>query len=139
MTRVLAWTSAVALIGVLLLGGGQPAPAQDAKPTETTGVSVDTTSLQPLTPQIPGFDGYVLRLRRVTMEPGAVIAHHSHGERPTAVYVVSGELTEHRDDGQVITYRTGEQWVEGGDVSHWAENGGNVPSVLIVADIVPKP
>jgi len=128
----------IALFCALFMGVTHPALAQKAKPKETKGVSVDATSTLTIAPQIPGFEGHVLRLRQVTMVPGGVIAHHTHANRPTVVYIVSGELTEYRDGGQEITHRAGEQWVEGADVSHWAENRGQVPAVLIGADIIPK-
>ena len=72
------------------------------------------------------------------MEPGAVIAHRSHGNRPIAVYVVSGGFTEVRDGASEITRHPGEQWVEGADIAHWGANRGQVPTVLIAVDIVPE-
>lgn len=129
---------AIALICALFTSVAYPAVAQEAKPTETKGVSVDATSTLAIAPQIPGFEGYVLRLRQITAQPGGVIGHHSHADRPTIVHLVSGGLTEDRDDGQEITHRAGEQWVEGADVGHWVENRGQIPAILIVADIVPE-
>ena len=129
---------AVALMGALLVASVLPTVAQGPKPQETKGVSIDETTVLGIAPQIPQFKGFGLRLRKVTVEPGGVIAHHSHAERPIVVYIMSGELTEYRDDGQVITHRAGEQWTEGADVAHWSENRGQVPAVLIGADIVPE-
>ena len=129
---------ALALMGVLLLAISQTAAAQEAKPQETKGVSVDSTDVLGAAPQIPELKGYALRMRKITMEPGAVIAHHSHANRPVTAYVVSGEITEVRDDVPEITRGPGEQWVEGADVAHWVTNRGQVPTVLIVVDIVPE-
>ena len=129
---------ALALMGVLLLAISQTAAAQEAKPQETKGLSVDSTDVLGVAPQIPELKGYALRMRKITMEPGAVIAHHSHANRPVTAYVVSGEITDVRDDSPEITRGPGEQWVEGADVAHWVTNRGQVPTVLIVVDIVPE-
>ncbi len=129
---------ALALMGVLLLAISQTAAAQEAKPQETKGLSVDSKDVLGVAPQIPELKGYSLRMRKITMEPGAVIAHHTHANRPTVAYVVSGEFTEVRDDVPEITRGPGEQWVEGADVAHWVTNRGQVPTVLIVVDIVPE-
>jgi len=129
---------ALALMGVLLLAISQTAAAQEAKPQETKGLSVDSKDVLGVAPQIPELKGYSLRMRKITMEPGAVIAHHTHANRPTVVYLVSGEFTEVRDDVPEIIRVPGEQWVEGADVVHWGANRGQVPTVLIVVDIVPE-
>jgi quercetin dioxygenase-like cupin family protein len=82
--------------------------------------------------------GYASRIRQITMEPGAVVAHHTHAERPIAVYVISGEFTEVPDEGPAITRGPGTQWVEGAEMMHWGANRGQVPTVLIAVDIVPE-
>ncbi len=105
---------AIALVGVFLLAISHTAPAQEAKPQETKGVSIEAKDVLGLAAQIPELKGYALRIRQISMEPGAVIAHHSHGNRPIAVYVVSGEFTEVRDGASEITRHPGEQWVEAG-------------------------
>ena len=129
---------ALALMGVLLLAISQTAAAQQAKPQETKGVSTDSKDVSGLAPQIPELKGYALRMRKIIMEPGAVIAHHSHANRPLAAYVVSGEFTEVRDDAPENIRGPGEQWVEGADVAHWGANRGQVPVVLIAVDVVPE-
>ena len=116
----------------------QTAAAQEAKPQETKGLSVDSKDILGLALQIPELKGFALRIRKITMEPGAVIAHHRHANHPLAAYLVSGELTEVRDDAPEITRRPGEQWVEGADLAHWSANRGQVPIVLIAVDIVPE-
>ena len=74
---------ALAMMGVLLLAISQTAAAQEAKPQETKGLSVDSKDVLGIAPQIPELKGYVLRIRKMTMEPGGVIAHHTHANRPT--------------------------------------------------------
>lgn len=124
---------------VLILAATTASLANDvAKPTTTSGVSVSLTSVLPLAAQMPAAKGYVLRLRRVVMAPKAIIGHHSHKDRPSIAYVISGQLTEHRDDGTTRAYGPGESFEEGADLNHWAENAGATETVLIGVDLVPK-
>ena len=126
------------LIALVLLAISQAVAAQEAPPQETKGLTVDSKDLLGLAPQIPEMAGYALRIRQITMEPGAVVAHHTHAERPIAVYVISGEFTEVPDDGPAITRGPGSQWVEGAEMMHWGANRGEVPTVLIAVDVVPE-
>jgi len=126
------------LIGLVLLAISQAVMAQEAPPQETKGLTVDSKDLLGLAPQIPEMAGYALRIRQITMEPGAVVAHHTHADRPIAVYVISGEFTEVPDDGPAITRGPGSQWVEGAEMMHWGANRGEVPTVLIAVDVVPE-
>ncbi len=128
---------ALALMGLLLLAISQTVAAQEAKPQETKGVSVDSTDILGLASQIPELKGFALRIRKITMEPGAVIGHHSHANRPVAAYVVSGVFTEVVDDSPEITLGPGEQWVVCA-VAHWEAKRGQVPTVLIAVDVVPE-
>ena len=95
--------AATFLIALVLLAISQAVAAQEAPPQETKRLTVDSKDLLGLAPQIPEMAGYALRIRQITMEPGAVVAHHTHAERPIAVYVISGEFTEVPDDGPAIT------------------------------------
>ena len=83
-------------------------------------------------------EGYALRIRQITMEPGAVVAHHSHAQRPIAIYVISGEFTEVPDDGPEIIRGPGSQWVENATMRHWGANRGQVPTILVAVDLVPE-
>ena len=109
MTRVLRCTrhGALATIGLLALAIAPSAMAQDAKPQETKGVSIASTSVLPLKAQMPGLKGYALRMRVIVLEPGAVVGHHSHANRPVVAYLLSGEYTEHRDGLAEIVHKPG--------------------------------
>lgn len=135
--RIIRVVSA-AVIALVLLAVPQVGSAEEAKPQESSGLVVDAKDLLGLGEQIPAMDGYALRIRQITMEPGAVVAHHSHAERPIAAYVVSGEYTEVPDDGPAITHGPGTQWVEHAGMRHWGANRGEVPTVLVAVDIVPE-
>ena len=140
MSEKLRWIRAASgvLAGFLLLALPQAVAAEEAKPEESSGLSVDSLDLLPLAAQIPEMAGYALRIRQITLEPGAVVAHHSHADRPIAIYVISGEFTEVPDDSPAIIRGPGTQWVEDASMRHWGANRGDVPTVLVAVDIVPE-
>ena len=109
--------------------------SQEAVP-ETRGVSVDLLATIDLGPEIAGMDGFQLRMRRFTMEPGAVFGPlHDHRGRPGAVYVLEGTITDHRD-GTATDYGPGLGWPEDRNTLHWLENRGDAPAVEVSVDIV---
>ncbi len=138
MNRVLRGirNGALAMIGLLALAAAPPATAEDAKPRQTKGVSIGSTSLLPVGAQMPALQGYGLRMRMIVLEPGAVVGHHSHATRPVVAYLLSGEYTEHRDGLAEIVHKPGEQWVEGADVAHWSENRGTETAYLFNVDLL---
>ncbi len=127
---------ALVTIGLLALAVAPSVTAQDAKPQRTKGVSVGSSSTLALAAQIPALKGYALRLRTIVLEPGAVVGHHSHTNRPVVAYLLSGEYTEHRDGVPEIVHKPGDEWVEGADVAHWSENRGAETAVLINVDVL---
>jgi quercetin dioxygenase-like cupin family protein len=74
-------------------------------------------------------------MRTVTIAPGGVVALHSHNGRPAVAIVLQGTLTEHRDNGEVVERRQGESWTESKEITHWAENRGNVAVVVVAVDV----
>ncbi|MEM9321142.1 MAG: cupin domain-containing protein [Pseudomonadota bacterium] len=81
-----------------------------------------------------------MRLRHFTIEPGGRVPVHSHGDRPSILYFVSGEATEHNAYcAEPIVHKPGESAAEfGPGIVHWWSNEGDVPVVLISVDIVPS-
>lgn len=108
----------------------------DPAAQETRGVTVETLALLDLTGEIAGLEGYRLRMRRVTMAPGAVFGPvHDHRGRPGTVYVLEGTITDHRD-GVDTEYGPGPGWPEDRSTRHWLENLGSVPAVEVSVDLV---
>lgn len=130
LSKTAGWILALALA----VGLG-PAVGQ-TPPTENKGVTIGTPTAIDLASQIEGVQGRALRMRVITVEPGGVIGLHTHKDRPAIAYVIRGTLTEHREGGGVIEHRAGESWSVAIDVSHWEDNRGSEPLVLIAADIV---
>jgi quercetin dioxygenase-like cupin family protein len=102
----------------------------------TKGVTVELLSTVDLGPEIEGMQGRQLRMRKVTIEPGGVFGPvHSHVDRPGAVYILQGTITDHRD-GVATDYGPGVGWPEDRHTTHWLENRGTMPAVEISVDIV---
>lgn len=114
------------------------AAAQQAAPTENKGINIALLNAVDLGPEIPGMQGLQLRMRTITIEPGGVVAVHSHKDRPGAAYVLKGSVIEHRGD-VAKEYGAGGNWAEDGNVTHWVENKGVSPAVLIAVDIFKQP
>jgi quercetin dioxygenase-like cupin family protein len=120
------------VIGIFVAGtvGGQQVP-----PKESKGVKSPTIAALDLGPEIDGMHGRQLRMRMFTMEPGGVIAVHPHKDRPSAVYLIKGTITEYREGGFVKEHHEGESWAEGKETTHWVENHGSIPAIFISADV----
>lgn len=102
----------------------------------TRGIDVKLLAAVDLGPEIEGMAGRELRMRMVTMEPGAVFGPvHDHRDRPGLVYILQGTITDHRD-GAETDYGPGVGWPEDRHTTHWLENRGTVPAVEISVDIV---
>jgi len=108
----------------------------DAVAPETRGVAVKLLATVDLGPEIEGMAGRQLRMRLVTMEPGAVFGPvHDHKGRPGLVYILQGTITDHRD-GVATEYGPGVGWPEDRNTTHWLENRGATPAVEVSVDIV---
>ena len=79
-----------------------------------------------------------LRTRLLKIAPGGIVPTHNHDDRPTLVYIVSGEIIEHNTYCLVpILWKAGEESREfGPGFGHWWENKGSVEVVLTSSDIV---
>jgi quercetin dioxygenase-like cupin family protein len=108
----------------------------ESVPHETRGVTVTVLSTVDLGDEIEGMDGYQLRTRLVTIEPGGVFGPiHDHVGRPGSVYVLEGSITDHRD-GVATDYGPGLGWPEDRNTTHWLENRGTIPAVEVSIDVV---
>ena len=121
--------------GIVLAFSAGVAVGQNTAPTENKGVSVSQPTALDLTNEVDSVAGRQLRMRTVTLAPGGVVALHSHNGRPAVATVVQGTLTEHRDNGEVVERHQGDSWTEGKDVTHWAENKGDVTVIVIAVDV----
>ena len=130
LSKSLVWSGAVVLAFGLGTAVGQQSP-----PKENRGLVTDRTGTLDLAGELEGMQGRQLRLRLVKAEPGGVFGIHTHKDRPAVAFVMQGTLTEYREGGYVKEHPEGATLTEGKDTTHWAENKGTTPFVLITADI----
>ena len=86
-----------------------------------------------------GLGDMSLRMRQLTVLPGGVVPTHWHDDRPSIVYVISGEIIEHSNFCAVpVLHKAGEWTPEFGAFhGHWWENTTDQPVVLLSTDVVP--
>ncbi len=105
---------------------------------ETKGITVELLGTIDLGAEIEGLAGRLLRMRKVTFEPGGVFGPlHDHKDRPGMVFILEGTITDYRD-GTAKEYGPGLGWPEDHETLHWLENRGATPAVEISVDIVRK-
>lgn len=119
----------------MLIGLGIVA-AQQAKPTENKGFNADVLTTIDLGKQgLNDYNSRQMRMRKIVLAPGGVIAYHSHSNRPTMDYIIKGTVLEHRDGVPDRVYKAGDTITENTDVNHWLENKGDVPFEVVVIDL----
>jgi quercetin dioxygenase-like cupin family protein len=80
-----------------------------------------------------------VRLRRLTIEPGGVIAWHAHDQVQGMALIVTGEMTEVRNSCMdLIRYRAGDVAIEDAQTAHGWRNDGDEPAVVLVAHVVAR-
>jgi quercetin dioxygenase-like cupin family protein len=90
-----------------------------------------------LAPEMDSIAGRALRMQLTTYEPGASNKPHSHKDRPEVVYILSGKVIEHRGD-VAKEYGPGDTFTADHTTTHWMENKGTVPAVMLVTGIAKK-
>jgi quercetin dioxygenase-like cupin family protein len=134
--------ASVALPGVAL-AGSCPKDQVLTKPRKIEDVAEKDLKRETLAEvKLKGWRGVgdlLLRTRRLTIGPGGFVPTHYHDDRPSIVFIVSGEIIEHSTFCAVpILHRAGEYTEEFGDFhGHWWENKGSVPAVLTSSDVIP--
>ena len=81
------------------------------------------------------FMGKSLRIRVVSVQKGGVVGVHTHISRPSFAYVLSGDVVEHRGDGD-YKHTSGSSVAERNGLAHWWENTGAEEASIVVVDIV---
>jgi|GEM_PF-1779433 len=98
------------------------------------GVAARTIAVTPAA----GDESRIVRLRLLTMEPGAVIAWHSHETTQGMALIVSGAATEIRNSClDQIVYRAGDVALEDAQTAHGWRNDGDESAVILVAHYAP--
>jgi quercetin dioxygenase-like cupin family protein len=124
--------SVVAALVVFSAGfaaGQHHAPSGDERVEQKLLASID------LAKAVESMGDRELRLSHVTIAPGGHIGLHSHVDDPTVVYLVSGVLTNHHEDGATEELAAGQAFAEFGPMSHWVENRGASPATFVFASV----
>ena len=108
---------------------------QQSAPNDYKLVSEDVLAKIDLAKEIDSVEGRELRLSSAVIAPGGHVGLHSHRGDPTIVYMLSGVLTNHHDDGTTEEFHAGEAFAEYGPRSHWVENRGSAQARFMVANI----
>ena len=119
------------LAGLLLAAPGASA---DEAPAKSSGLSGSLLAEMKLAPEFQATEGRIFRMRRLTLEPGGVVALHSHAHRPSVEYVMAGAPTEFRD-GKTKQYAPGEVIAADHEVEHWWRNDSDETVVILAVDI----
>lgn len=110
---------------------------QKPGPAAHKGVTDKILSMIPLAQEKVGLKEHSLRLRRLVIQPGGIVAWHDHGDRPAIIYIVSGTISEYSSHCAVpIVHRAGESTAESGGLMHWWQNHSKRPVVLLSADLL---
>lgn len=109
---------------------------QKPGPTAPKDVTDKIIAMTDLTKEQLGIKDRLFRARQLEIKPGGIVPWHSHADRPAMIYVVSGEIVEYASTCAVpIVHRAGEVTAERAPTSHWWQNTGTVPTVLISVDL----
>lgn len=122
----------VAMLFAFLAGH---AAGQRQVPTQTVGQSEELLRSLDLTNEMASTKGRTLRMRKITVQPGGVLAVHNHVDRPAVTYLLQGQMTYHQEGKPDLIANPGDGFAEGRATTHWAENTGKVPAVWIAVDI----
>lgn len=125
-----AWITSVGLA----LGAGTVV-GESLAPKDSKGVKIGAPVMLDLGPWAEDMKGRQLRIRKLDIAPGGVIGVHSHDDRPDVSYLAQGTLAEYRAGGFRESRASDTLHAAGKGVTHWVENPGATPAVLIVADI----
>lgn len=101
----------------------------------TSGVAVEDIAFTP----IANDASRALRLRRIRVAPGGVIAWHDHAAIQGMALLVSGEMVELRNSClDPILYRAGDVAIEDAGTAHSWRNESNVDAVVLVSHVVAR-
>jgi quercetin dioxygenase-like cupin family protein len=120
-----------ALVLALSLGAAHAQAPEPKGPVAKPLLNLD------LAPEMDSVAGRALRMQLTTYEPGASNKAHSHKDRPEVVYILSGKVIEHRGD-VAKEYGPGDTFTADHTTTHWMENKGTVPAVMLVTGIAKK-
>jgi len=115
----------------------EPKKSDSQTPQETKGItSVDALGFINLQEEFSDLDTPLFfRLRRLEIAPGGSVAIHEHDQRPGVAYILSGSITEYRQDGEYIR-NAGDHAFEYTGIRHGWKIHTEEPVQALVADVL---
>ena len=100
MKRTLTGTGFLflAALAVPLTSSTAGAEPEFPGPDKAVGFSNEVIAKIELSRELPEANGRIMRLNYLVLEPGGNVPVHSHVDRPAILYVIQGEIVEHRSD-----------------------------------------
>lgn len=144
MNTSLFFTAAAVAIAIAAAASAGECPADQVARNATNGdghaenlyVTDSVLAVNDLGAHFPELASRDQRIRFLTVAPGGEVAWHEHGDRPALIYILTGEIVEHRSTCAVpIVHRAGEVAAEIGSLSHWWKNEASEPVTLISTDL----
>ena len=124
----------VSVVAMVIFASGY-ALGQRQPPTQNSGFREELLRSIGLQDEFTSTAGRVLRMRKITLQPGGMLSLHDHIDRPAVTYLLEGQVTYRQEGKPDQVLRAGEGMAEGRGPRHWAENTGKVPAVWIGVDI----
>ena len=109
--------------------------AEQGAPKDNKGFSIVKSETVDLGAEIEGMSGRQLRMRVLHIEPGGHIGIHNHKDRPAVVYCLQGTDIVTLEDGTKKTLHAGDTSSATKNTTHWHENTGADPVVLVAVDV----
>ena len=104
------------------------ANAESLKPTVTV-LHAGTKSATGLKLSYPQNGNAKMILAQAIFPAGAVLPMHTHPS-PLLVHLIAGELTSVRPNGDAVTYKAGDSYIEAPNSPHKVTNTGRRPAIL---------
>jgi quercetin dioxygenase-like cupin family protein len=107
--------------------------------TMAKDVTDDVISSVDLSSKGDAFKGFMLRVRKLVVQPGGVVPFHKHDIRAANIYILEGEVTEYRTTCKVpLLHKAGDVTAEfGADLAHWWRNDSTKPTIILSSDLLP--
>jgi quercetin dioxygenase-like cupin family protein len=107
--------------------------------TKPKDVTDDVISTVDLSSKGEAFKGYMLRVRKLVVQPGGIVPLHKHDIRAANIYILDGEITEYRTTCKVpLLHKVGDVTAEfGADLAHWWRNDSKKPTIILSSDLLP--
>lgn len=113
--------------------------ARTSGETEAMGVTDEVISSVDLSSKGEAFEGYLLRMRKLVIQPGGIVPWHLHDVRASNILILEGTIIEYSSACKVgIEHVPNDVVAEfGPDLGHWWRNEGTTPVVILAADLLP--